>query len=177
MQKAAQEKEPPRVDRKNEDSRQQCSCKWYPTKRCLIIKSITKSVKFRFNKNLQCNPAVYSKHFNKWELFHTNESLVLASTYQFFHCNKLFVGQLTMSSLQQCMQPNVSLIMNTENIQLVYALQRTECICSLIHSTNPLPPIPSASDSASKQNAYQLAVFFRTIKQMKLKIERHKIAA
>ena len=28
-----------------------------------------------------------------------------------------------MPSLQQCMQPNVSLIMNTENIQLVYALQ------------------------------------------------------
>lgn len=23
----------------------------------------------------------------------------------------------------------------------------TECICSRIHSTNPLPPIPSASDS------------------------------
>ena len=63
--------------------------------------------------------------------------------------NKLFIGQLRMPSLQQCMQPNVSLIMSTENIQSVYALQHTECICSLEHSTNQLPPIPSASDSIS----------------------------
>lgn len=29
----------------------------------------------------------------------------------------------------------------------IFLKLHTECMCSLMHSTNPLPPIPSASDS------------------------------
>ena len=49
----------------------------------------------------------------------------------------------------------------------------TECICSLIHSTNPLPPIPSASDSIKAAKNQQINIVVGQ-KQIKLVSDRCK---
>ena len=47
----------------------------------------------------------------------------------------------------------------------VYKIEHTERMCSLMHSTNPLPPIPSASDSIKAENIKQIHSDIRLCQQ------------
>jgi hypothetical protein len=79
------------------------------------------------------------------------------------------------------MQPNVSLIMNTENIQSIMPSNILSVYAPLyiqqIHYHQSSPRHTQSVLKASRQNAYLLAVLFKTKKQMKLRFERHKIEA
>jgi hypothetical protein len=67
-------------------------------------------------------------------------------THQFFYSNELLISQAALPTLEgrlvrydQKVAKNIFI-----NCKIVPI---TEWICSLMHSTKPLPPMPSASDS------------------------------